>query len=300
LPNGDILKFSRALDFAARAHANHRRKGAAQEPYVNHLIEVADLVAQATEGNDIDLLCSAVLHDSVEDAKISPDMLSKMFGDRVASVIVELSDDMSLPKSERKAHRLASAPGKSRDARMVKLADMTSNVLAIAMSPPAGWTPERSLSYLSDCRALFELMRGTSAMLEDKLAEALENARTAIDAGRVGDTAAVASVRQLTAAEIGQPVHMIYFANTHARALSDDDRKQIGMLVARSFPSATIIQAESVYDGVMRPILLIRLRTDSTEAVVNLAQQLGAAFQERFVGVEVNGHYVRIYSDDTA
>jgi len=300
MANNDLLKFSNALHFAAKAHANHRRKGTAQEPYVNHLIEVADLVTQATGGEDIDLVCAALLHDSIEDASVSPALLSQLFGGRVASVVVELSDDMQLPKPERKAHRLASAPGKSRDARMVKLADMASNVLAIAESPPAGWTAERSLSYLADCAALHDVMRGTSAMLDARLDAALENGRCAIQSGHGGDQAAAASLRQLIATEIGQPVHMVYFANTSARPLADDDRMQIGALVARSFPSATIIQAEGHYEGVLRPILLIRLRTDSTEAVVNLAQQLGATFHERFVGVEVNGHYVRVYSDDTA
>jgi hypothetical protein len=300
MANVELLKFSNALHFVAKAHANHRRKGAAQEPYVNHLIEVADLVAQATGAEDIDLVCAALLHDSIEDAGVSPARLSQLFGERVAAVVVELSDDMQMPKSERKAHRLACAPGKSREARTVKLADMTSNVLAIAESPPAGWTADRSLSYIGDCTALHEVIRGTSAMLDSRLDAALQAGRTAIQNRRGDDRSTVASLRQLTATEIGQPVHMVYFANTSARALADGDRMQIGELVARSFPSATIIQAEGVYEGLVRPILLIRLRTDSTEAVVNLAQQLGATFQERFVGVEVNGHYVRVYADDTA
>ena len=43
----------RAADAAARWHVNQRRKGAAQEPYVNHLLEVATLVAEATGGGPI-------------------------------------------------------------------------------------------------------------------------------------------------------------------------------------------------------------------------------------------------------
>ena len=44
---------------------------------------------------------------------------------------------------------------------------------------------------------------------------------------------------------------------------------------------------------------MARIRTDSTEAVVTLAQRLCLAFDQRFVGVEVGGRYIRIYADDT-
>jgi hypothetical protein len=40
----------RAADAAARWHVHQRRKGSAQEPYINHLLEVASLVAEATHG----------------------------------------------------------------------------------------------------------------------------------------------------------------------------------------------------------------------------------------------------------
>jgi hypothetical protein len=58
--------------------------------------------------------------------------------------------------------------------------------------------------------------------------------------------------------------------------------------------------ADAIYDGRRRPILLARIRTDSSDAVVELAQRLCLAFNQRFVGVEVSGHYIRVYADDTA
>jgi (p)ppGpp synthase/HD superfamily hydrolase len=61
----DIVRIMKAPDFAARKHTDQRRKGDASEPYVNHLIEVADLVAEATEGNP-DAVVAALLHDAVE------------------------------------------------------------------------------------------------------------------------------------------------------------------------------------------------------------------------------------------
>ena len=46
------LRVLRAADAAARWHVHQRRKGPAEEPYINHLVEVAMLVAEATDGTD--------------------------------------------------------------------------------------------------------------------------------------------------------------------------------------------------------------------------------------------------------
>jgi (p)ppGpp synthase/HD superfamily hydrolase len=61
------LSVLRAADAAARRHAHQRRKGAAKEPYINHLLEVAGLVAEATHGDDPDLAVAALLHDAIEE-----------------------------------------------------------------------------------------------------------------------------------------------------------------------------------------------------------------------------------------
>jgi (p)ppGpp synthase/HD superfamily hydrolase len=91
---------TKALAFAAEAHRNHRRKGAGQEPYINHLIEVVDLVA-SVECSDMDLLVAALLHDVLEDTPTGYDELAATFGDRVARIVQENSDDMTLPKPAR-------------------------------------------------------------------------------------------------------------------------------------------------------------------------------------------------------
>src|SRR5258706_7593937 len=60
----DWIMVLKAADAAARWHVHQRRKGAANEPYINHLLEVASLVAEATEGND------PSLHDAIEDCEV--------------------------------------------------------------------------------------------------------------------------------------------------------------------------------------------------------------------------------------
>src|SRR3954465_15570192 len=113
----EVRRLTKALTFAAEAHRNHRRKGASQEPYINHLIEVLDLVA-SVEGDDLDVLVAALLHDVLEDTRTCYDELGAKFGERVARMVQENSDDMTLPKPERERTRLAAMSMKSREARL--------------------------------------------------------------------------------------------------------------------------------------------------------------------------------------
>ena len=76
----------RAADAAARWHVHQRRKGSAQEPYINHLLEVASLVAEATHGKDPDLVIAALLHDAIEDQEVPRELIEREFGKRVAEV----------------------------------------------------------------------------------------------------------------------------------------------------------------------------------------------------------------------
>jgi len=93
----------RAADAAARWHVHQRRKGAAGEPYINHLLEVATLVAEATDGKDPDLVIAALLHDSIEDQEVPRGVIAQAFGEGVARLVEEVTDDKSLEKQERKA-----------------------------------------------------------------------------------------------------------------------------------------------------------------------------------------------------
>ena len=100
--------------------------------------------------------------------------------------------------------------------------------------------------------------------------------------------------------EIGQAVNLVYLPNTEGRTLEAADVDRLCGLIGQRFPAATIQPAEAIYEGERRSILMARIRTDSTDAVVDLAQRICVAFDQKFVGVEVGGRYIRIYGDDTA
>ena len=88
----------KAADTAAHWHAHQRRKGKHEEPYINHLLEVAMLVAEATEGKRPDLVIAALLHDAIEDQEVPRGMIAASFGEDVASLVEELTDDKTQPR----------------------------------------------------------------------------------------------------------------------------------------------------------------------------------------------------------
>jgi (p)ppGpp synthase/HD superfamily hydrolase len=180
----DVLLISRAADFAARAHVMHRRKGNLQEPYINHLAEVAVLLAEATDGCDVKLIAAGWLHDTLEDTDIEREELEKYFGEEIAGIVAEVTDDKSLPRTERKRLQIEKAPTKSVKARMLKIADKTSNVRALAKSPPVGWRRERSEEYVDWAEAVVAGCRGLNPRLEREFDAAVLDARAVLGASR--------------------------------------------------------------------------------------------------------------------
>jgi guanosine-3',5'-bis(diphosphate) 3'-pyrophosphohydrolase len=136
-----------AVVFAAEKHLNQRRKGSAAEPYINHLVEVAELVAGALPAPDTNLLIAALLHDTIEDAGVTKEELSQRFGSDVAELVADVTDDKTLPKQERKRLQIANASAKSERAQMITIADKISNLRSLHSSPPVGWDDERRKEY---------------------------------------------------------------------------------------------------------------------------------------------------------
>jgi len=169
-----------AADAAARWHVHQRRKGADQEPYVNHLLEVASLVAEATDGSDPAVVIAALLHDAVEDVGVTAETIAGRFGKQVADIVMEVTDDKSLPKAERKRLQVENARKKSREAKLIKLADKTSNVRAVADSPSPDWSVERRQDYIQWAKNVVEGLRGTNAWLEQQFDEAAERAMRSV------------------------------------------------------------------------------------------------------------------------
>src|SRR5262245_20243852 len=166
---------------AARWHRDQRRKGSVGEPYINHLLEVASQVGQATGGKDTNLVIAALLHDAIEDQGISRATIAGQFGDDVASLVGEVTDDKSLPKAVRKRLQVENATKKSSRAKILKLADKISNVTAIGKDPPLDWPIERQREYIQWGRDVVAGLRGAPAQLEAQFDRAADEAERLID-----------------------------------------------------------------------------------------------------------------------
>ncbi len=158
--------FAKAVAFAADKHRNQRRKDAEASPYINHPIALANVLANEGGVEDVTVLCAAVLHDTIEDTETTSEELQAIFGPKVASVVMEVTDDKSLEKSLRKQRQVEHAPHISKEAKLVKLADKISNLRDIIASPPADWSAERKQTYFEWAAKVVAGVRGVHPGLE--------------------------------------------------------------------------------------------------------------------------------------
>jgi guanosine-3',5'-bis(diphosphate) 3'-pyrophosphohydrolase len=172
----DVATLLAAAHFAATRHRLQHRKDDVS-PYVNHPVEVAQLVAAVGGVSDVEVLAAALLHDTVEDTGTRPDELAAAFGARVRDVVLELSDDKDLPKQTRKQLMVEHAPSLSPGAKVVKLADLSSNVGALVSAPPEGWSLERKREYVDWVERVAAGLRGANPALEAHLAGLVADVR---------------------------------------------------------------------------------------------------------------------------
>ncbi len=161
-----------ALAFAAYKHRAQRRKDVEASPYINHPIALARTLAVEGGITDTRTLIAAVLHDTVEDTDTTFEEIGAMFGAKVAEVVREVTDDTSLPKTDRKRLQIEHAPHIGKRAALVKLADKTSNLRDVAVSPPRGWPLARRRAYFDWAKAVVDQLPPVSKKLRAAFDEA--------------------------------------------------------------------------------------------------------------------------------
>ena len=137
-PEADRLRMERALDLAARLHADDRRD---REPYVNHLLRVAIRIMSHYGVHDADVVCAALLHDAVEDhpAELTGGraeqpaalaVLAEQFGPRVAGLVGAVTNPPYAPDRDQDEQYREHVADSLRDnpwARIIKASDFTDN-----------------------------------------------------------------------------------------------------------------------------------------------------------------------------
>jgi guanosine-3',5'-bis(diphosphate) 3'-pyrophosphohydrolase len=157
-----------AIHFSASKHRDQRRKDVPHSPYINHPLDVAKILWEAGDVRDSITLVAAVLHDTIEDTNTTPAELEALFGDEVLQVVLEVTDDKSLAKAERKRLQILHAPLISHRAKIIKLADITCNLFDLIYSPPRIWSIQRKKNYLYWTENVVAGLRGTNAAMESR------------------------------------------------------------------------------------------------------------------------------------
>lgn len=149
LPDADLDRLAAAYAFAAERHAGQTRP--AGEPYTDHLLEVAEILATELDVTDAELLAAALLHDVVEDTPATLDDLAARFGPRVAALVGAVTMPPAAPGEDRATVRrryLAHLGDLPADALRLKLADRYSNVQRLHTHP----RPEKQRAYYAETR----------------------------------------------------------------------------------------------------------------------------------------------------
>jgi guanosine-3',5'-bis(diphosphate) 3'-pyrophosphohydrolase len=175
-----VRLISEAAELAARRHNGMARKGRGNEPYINHLAEVANLLATATDGADAELVAAGWLHDTVEDALATFVELAAQFGDRVVALVDEVTDDMSVPKDERRQKQIDDAPHKSPGAKLIKVADKISNIRARIHAHPDQDQREELADYVEWAEKVVAGCRGVNAALDRMFDDTVKLARSSL------------------------------------------------------------------------------------------------------------------------
>lgn len=99
---GIVLQAAR---FAAWKHRDQRRKGKGSLPYINHPLDLAYVLWFEGDVRDPVILAAALLHDTMEDTQTTIQELQGEFGESVAQIVMEVTDEPSINWRARKNFR---------------------------------------------------------------------------------------------------------------------------------------------------------------------------------------------------
>ena len=173
----NVSLFLKALHFAADKHRDQRRKDESASPYINHPIYVAQILSDIGGIDDVEVLCGAILHDTVEDTEASLGDIELAFGLKIARIVAEVTDDKSLAKGARKQAQIDHASHISREGALVKVADKIANIRDVASNPPTDWDTERRKEYLDWAEMVVARCKPESPELVRYFEESLATAR---------------------------------------------------------------------------------------------------------------------------
>jgi len=157
-----------AFQFASVKHQYQTRKCEGNPSYIVHPSRVMQLLWKAGV-RDSDTLIAGLFHDIIEDTKTTKDEIREKFGENIANIVEECSDNKSLEKVVRKKLQITHASQISTSAKLIKLADKYSNLEDLLSTPPVKWSIYEIYGYAIWCYAVYNNLKGVNKFLEDEL-----------------------------------------------------------------------------------------------------------------------------------
>ena len=157
-------KIQKAIDFATEVHKEQKRKGK-DIPYIVHPLGVGLILAKAGSGEDV--VVAGILHDTIEDSveehRVTKEMLTEQFGEHIAELVNSVSEkDKKLSWTERKKAALEEMQQFSNDSFFLKSADIINNNTDLVRD------------YERDGDSIFERFNAPKPKKEEVLKHALE------------------------------------------------------------------------------------------------------------------------------
>jgi guanosine-3',5'-bis(diphosphate) 3'-pyrophosphohydrolase len=145
-----------AVAFSAEKHKLQVKSNAEKTPYIIHPIEVADHVARIGGVYDRDVLVAALLHDVLEGTTATEKEIGKLYGNNVASYVLEMTTTQGISLKEQKKEQIRAAFHQTPSVAIIKLSDKLSNLETLAKNPPSNWSRDRIDQYFQWAQSVIE------------------------------------------------------------------------------------------------------------------------------------------------
>jgi len=180
LSQSDKRRILRAYEMAKDYHSNQKRDEGG--PYVLHCLRVAICLIKDLGIKDCDVICAALLHDSVEDTDLKLSEIRKKFGRKVSKLVEnltkeELPEETESNKYERKYQRFSVLMKKDHHTRAIKACDWLDNMRSWSYIPKNHSARKKFPRWFKEARTMYiPLGQSVGTHLVDKMEEALERA----------------------------------------------------------------------------------------------------------------------------
>lgn len=132
-------------------------------------------MAEVGKVDDRDILAAAFLHDVLEDTNTTPEEIRERFGPAVEGLVLEVTDDKTFDKDERKRQQVEHAPKLSSGAKLLKIADKASKVREVRKDPPKNWDINRRREYFDWAKQVVNSLGSVNPELEAHFAKSVED-----------------------------------------------------------------------------------------------------------------------------